>query len=74
MTTPRIYKKIPYTPEQALAVMLKERSVHFDPILLKIFIGLVGIHPLDPWFFSIPVKSGSSINPITNPNGWIDLR
>jgi HD-GYP domain-containing protein (c-di-GMP phosphodiesterase class II) len=46
MTTPRIYKKSPYTPEQALAIMLRERNIHFDPLLLKIFIGLVGIYPL----------------------------
>jgi putative nucleotidyltransferase with HDIG domain len=46
MTTPRIYKKIPYTPEQALAIMLRERTVHFDALLLKIFIGLVGIYPI----------------------------
>jgi HD-GYP domain-containing protein (c-di-GMP phosphodiesterase class II) len=46
MTTPRIYKKIPYTPEQALALMLRERTVHFDPLLLKIFIGLVGVYPI----------------------------
>ena len=46
MTTPRIYKKIPYTPEQALAVMLRERTVHFDPLLLKLFIGLVGVFPI----------------------------
>jgi HD-GYP domain-containing protein (c-di-GMP phosphodiesterase class II) len=46
MTTPRIYKKTPYTPGQALAIMLKEKTVHFDPLLLKIFIGLVGIYPI----------------------------
>ena len=46
MSTPRIYKKTPYTPEQALAIMLRERTVHFDPLLLKIFIGLVGIFPI----------------------------
>lgn len=46
MTTPRIYKKLPYTPEQALAIMLKDRDVHFDSILLKMFIGLVGIYPI----------------------------
>ena len=46
MTTPRIYKKTPYSPEQALAIMLRERVVHFDPVLLKIFIGLVGIYPI----------------------------
>jgi putative nucleotidyltransferase with HDIG domain len=46
MSTPRIYKKTPYTPEQALAIMLREKTVHFDPLLLKIFIGLVGIYPI----------------------------
>ncbi len=46
MTTPRIYKKIPYTPDQALAIMLRDRDVHFDSILLKMFIGLVGVYPI----------------------------
>ncbi len=46
MTTPRVYRKIPYTPEQALAIMLKERGVNFDPILLKLFIGVVGLYPV----------------------------
>jgi putative nucleotidyltransferase with HDIG domain len=46
MTTARIYKKSAYTPEQALAIMLRERVIHFDPILLKILIGIVGIFPI----------------------------
>ncbi|MGQ9638053.1 MAG: HD-GYP domain-containing protein [Thermodesulfobacteriota bacterium] len=46
MTTPRIYKKHPFTPEQALALLLKEREVHYDPILLKIFIGVIGLYPI----------------------------
>jgi HD-GYP domain-containing protein (c-di-GMP phosphodiesterase class II) len=46
MTTPRIYKKAPYTPEQTLAILLREKGVHYDPILLKIFIGIVGIYPI----------------------------
>jgi len=46
MTTAKNYKKAPYTPEQALAVMMREREAHFDPILLKIFIGVVGIFPI----------------------------
>jgi HD-GYP domain-containing protein (c-di-GMP phosphodiesterase class II) len=46
MTTAKNYRKGPYTPEQALAIMMREREVHFDPILLKIFIGLVGIFPV----------------------------
>jgi putative nucleotidyltransferase with HDIG domain len=46
MTTPRVYRKSSYTPQQALAIMLKDRGVCFDSILLKIFIGLVGLHPI----------------------------
>ncbi len=46
MTTPRIYKKIPYTPEQALALMLREQEVHYDATLLKIFIGILGLYPI----------------------------
>ncbi len=46
MTTPRIYKKIPYTPEKALALMLKDRDVYFDSTLLKLFIGVVGLYPM----------------------------
>jgi len=46
MTTAKNYKKAPYTPEQALAIMMRDREVQFDPILLKIFIGLVGIFPV----------------------------
>jgi len=46
MTTPRVYKKNACIPEQALAIMLKERDICFDPILLKVFIGLVGVYPI----------------------------
>jgi len=46
MITPTIYREDPYTPEQALALMMKEKSVHYDPTLLKIFIGIVGTYPI----------------------------
>jgi HD-GYP domain-containing protein (c-di-GMP phosphodiesterase class II) len=46
MTTPKNYKLVPYTPGQTLAVMLKDQGIDFDPVLLKIFIGLVGIYPI----------------------------
>ncbi len=46
MTTPTIYRKVAFTPEQALGIMLKGRLVHYDPLLLKVFIGLVGIYPV----------------------------
>ena len=46
MTTSRVYRKKSYSPDQALAIMLRDRETAFDPVLLKIFIGLVGIYPV----------------------------
>ena len=45
MTTPRAYRRKPYRPEQALAIMVQEKNA-FDPILLKVFIGIIGIYPI----------------------------
>jgi len=46
MTTPRVYRKKSYSPDQALAIMLTDGETAFDPSLLKVFIGLVGIYPV----------------------------
>ncbi len=45
LATPRVYKKA-FPPEQALAMMVKDKGSQFDMILLKIFIGVVGIYPV----------------------------
>jgi HD-GYP domain-containing protein (c-di-GMP phosphodiesterase class II) len=71
MTTPRIYKKDPYTPEQALAIMLREKVVHFDPILLKIFIGLVGICPIGSLVLLNTHELGIVYKPNPDPQ-WMD--
>ncbi|OGP73323.1 MAG: hypothetical protein A2V86_16445 [Deltaproteobacteria bacterium RBG_16_49_23] len=71
MTTPRIYKKVPYTPEQALAVMLKERDVHFDSVLLKMFIGLVGVYPIGSLVLLDTHEMGIVFKPNTDPQ-WMD--
>jgi HD-GYP domain-containing protein (c-di-GMP phosphodiesterase class II) len=71
MTTPRIYKKTPYTPEQALALMLREKTVHFDPLLLKIFIGLVGIFPIGSLVLLNTRELGIVYKPSHDPK-WLD--
>jgi len=71
MTTPRIYKKVPYTPEQALAIMLRERTVHFDSALLKIFIGLVGIYPIGSLVLLNTHELGIVYKPSHDPR-WLD--
>ncbi len=71
MTTARIYKKVPTTPERALAIMLREKGGHFDPILLKIFIGLIGMYPIG----SLVLLNDHEIGVVlkSNPDpGWMD--
>ncbi len=71
MTTARIYKKHPYTPEQTLAIMLRERVVHFDPILLKILIGVVGIYPIGSLVLLDTHELGIVYKPNPDPK-WMD--
>jgi HD-GYP domain-containing protein (c-di-GMP phosphodiesterase class II) len=71
MTTPRIYKKNPFMPEQALAVMLKEKVVHFDPLLLKVFIGLVGVYPIGSLVLLNTREAGVVFKPNSDPQ-WMD--
>jgi len=71
MTTARIYRKNPYTPEQTLAIMLRERVIHYDPVLLKILIGVVGIYPIG----SLVLLDTHELGIIYKPNPdlkWMD--
>jgi HD-GYP domain-containing protein (c-di-GMP phosphodiesterase class II) len=69
MTTPRVYKQTSYTPEQALAIMLKDKGIHFDPIILKLFIGLVGIHPIG----SLVLLNTNHLGIVYKPHPkWVD--
>ncbi len=46
MTSGRVYAKIPLTPDVALKRMLEQSSTGFDPVLLKVFINMLGIYPV----------------------------
>jgi HD-GYP domain-containing protein (c-di-GMP phosphodiesterase class II) len=73
MTTPRVYKKKPYTLDETLAMMLKDSGGHFDPTLLKIFIALVSVYPigslvlLDTGELGIVYKSNPDLKWIERP-------
>ena len=71
MTTPTIYRKVPFTPEQALALLLKDRGTHYDPILLKTFIGIVGIYPIGSLVLLNTHELGIVYKPNPNPK-WMD--
>jgi HD-GYP domain-containing protein (c-di-GMP phosphodiesterase class II) len=46
LTSPRIYRPIAYSPDRVLAIMLKGSGKDFDPILLKVFINILGVYPV----------------------------
>src|SRR4030042_1346682 len=71
MTTPTMYRKNPFTPEQALGIMLKERAIHFDPLLLKVFIGIVGIYPVGSLVLLNTRELGIVYKANPTP-GWMD--
>jgi HD-GYP domain-containing protein (c-di-GMP phosphodiesterase class II) len=45
MTSGRVYTKVPLTPDEALRKMLEQEDKTFDPVLLKVFINMLGIYP-----------------------------
>ena len=70
MTTFRVYRKA-WTPEQALAIMLRDRGKHLDPILLKFLIGLVGIFPIGSLVLLSTGELGIVLKPNADPK-WMD--
>ncbi len=46
ITSPRIYRKTSMSQDQALGMMLKDSGKAFDPLLLKVFINMLGVYPV----------------------------
>lgn len=46
VTSPRVYRAAIWSPDKALGEMLKESNRSFDPVLLKVFVNLMGIYPV----------------------------
>jgi len=46
ITSPRVYRKSALSPDRALGLMLEGASKDFDPILIKIFINILGVYPV----------------------------
>jgi HD-GYP domain-containing protein (c-di-GMP phosphodiesterase class II) len=46
LTSPRIYRPKANSPDRALDIMLKGSGKDFDPILLKVFINMLGVYPV----------------------------
>ena len=46
ITSPRIYRPTSMSPDKALGIMLEDSGKHFDPVLLKMFINMLGVYPV----------------------------
>ncbi len=46
LTSPRIYRSAPYSPDRALGAIAAKSGKDFDPVLVKWFVNMLGIFPI----------------------------
>ncbi len=46
MTSSRSYRTVPISPDVALKLMLEEAGTRLDPLVLKVFIKMIGVYPV----------------------------
>ncbi len=46
MTSSRVYRPVPFSPDRALGMMTEGAGKDFDPILLKVFFNMLGVFPV----------------------------
>jgi len=46
ITSPRVYRKSTMSPDRALGLILEGAEETFDPILVKVFINMLGVYPV----------------------------
>ncbi len=66
-TTPRIYKTQPMEPHEALKIIEMRKGHHFDPILVKAFINMMGIYPVGTLVILDTFEMGVVYAPNENP-------
>jgi HD-GYP domain-containing protein (c-di-GMP phosphodiesterase class II) len=45
LTTARVYRKVNLTPPEAVVVLAEKSGTHFDPMLVKLFVEVMGLYP-----------------------------
>ena len=46
MTSPRIYRPVALSPDRVLAMMIEGAGTDYDPLILKVFIQMLGVYPV----------------------------
>jgi HD-GYP domain-containing protein (c-di-GMP phosphodiesterase class II) len=63
LTTARVYRKVNLTPPEAVVGMVEKMGTHFDPVLVKLFIEVMGIYPPG----TVVVLSGGEAGVVCKP-------
>jgi HD-GYP domain-containing protein (c-di-GMP phosphodiesterase class II) len=45
LTTARVYRKVNLTPSEAVMHVVENSGTHFDPVLVKLFVQVMGLYP-----------------------------
>ena len=45
LTTARVYRKVNLTPPEAVVAVVRGSGTHFDPVLVKLFVEVMGLYP-----------------------------
>jgi len=46
VTTPRVYNPTPFSPSDAVEYLIKYAGARFDPILVRLFVNMMGFYPV----------------------------
>ena len=68
LTSSRVYNRNPFIPDRALFFMMKKSGTAFDPVLLKLFINVVGIYPVGTLVMLNTNELGLVVKAGTNPH------
>lgn len=71
ITTPRAYRAVNLTPFDGVCFLLANMGTKFDPILVKLFIDLLGVYPPGTMVRSRPATWASSPARPCPPPRWI---
>jgi HD-GYP domain-containing protein (c-di-GMP phosphodiesterase class II) len=66
ISSPRAYRPHPLSPDRALGYMLGKSGTVFDPVLLKVFINMLGVYPVGTLLELATGEMGLVIKPSRN--------
>lgn len=46
ITSPRVYRPTAISPDRAIEIMIEKSGKDFDPVLLKVFVNILGVYPV----------------------------